>query len=232
MTYRHGGHSRADPGKYRPDDELQAWLAKDPVPTYRARLEAAGVDVADAGRDRSRRGGQGRRRRAGGAQRAGARPGRARDPGLGRRRLRRGGQLTVSRGDGRRDRAGDGARPVGGAAGRGRRRGRRRVQADRGPVRPVRAGARPRHADQRAGHRGGGDGGGDDRAAAGRGADVQRLLRRDLGHGRQPDRQDALHDRRPGLAAARDPHGERRRASGSAPSTARRSRTGRWRSRA
>ena len=45
-TYRHGGHSRADPGKYRPDDELQAWLARDPVPTYRARLEAAGVDAA------------------------------------------------------------------------------------------------------------------------------------------------------------------------------------------
>jgi pyruvate dehydrogenase E1 component alpha subunit len=45
-TYRHGGHSRADPGKYRPDDELQAWLARDPVPTYRARLESAGVEAA------------------------------------------------------------------------------------------------------------------------------------------------------------------------------------------
>ena len=38
QTYRHGGHSRADPGKYRPDDELQAWLARDPLPTYRKRL--------------------------------------------------------------------------------------------------------------------------------------------------------------------------------------------------
>jgi pyruvate dehydrogenase E1 component alpha subunit len=46
ITYRHGGHSRADPGKYRPDDEVKAWLARDPVPTYRARLEAAGVDAA------------------------------------------------------------------------------------------------------------------------------------------------------------------------------------------
>ena len=45
-TYRHGGHSRADPGKYRPDDELQSWLARDPVPTYRARLEADGVGAA------------------------------------------------------------------------------------------------------------------------------------------------------------------------------------------
>ncbi len=43
-TYRHGGHSRADPGKYRPDDEVAAWLARDPIPTYRARLVAAGVD--------------------------------------------------------------------------------------------------------------------------------------------------------------------------------------------
>ena len=42
-----------------------------------------------------------------------------------------------------------------------------------------------------------------------------------LGHGRQPDRQDALHDRRPGRAAARDPHGQRRRACASARSTAR-----------
>ena len=38
QTYRHGGHSRADPGKYRPDEELQAWLARDPIPMYRKRL--------------------------------------------------------------------------------------------------------------------------------------------------------------------------------------------------
>jgi pyruvate dehydrogenase E1 component alpha subunit len=42
-TYRHGGHSRADPGKYRPDDELAEWMAKDPIPRYRARLVDAGV---------------------------------------------------------------------------------------------------------------------------------------------------------------------------------------------
>ncbi len=142
LTYRHGGHSRADPGKYRPDDEVQAWLAKDPIPTYRARLEAAGVDVADPGRDRCRRGGQGRRGRAGGAQCAGARPGGARDPGLGRRRLLVA-ELTYRAAMAAGDRPGDGARPVGRAARRGRRRGRRRVQADRGPVRPVRARARP-----------------------------------------------------------------------------------------
>jgi pyruvate dehydrogenase E1 component alpha subunit len=46
LTYRHGGHSRADPGKYRPDDEVAAWKARDPIPADRARLEAAGVDGA------------------------------------------------------------------------------------------------------------------------------------------------------------------------------------------
>ena len=46
VTYRHGGHSRADPGKYRPDDEVEAWKARDPIPAQRTRLVAAGVDEA------------------------------------------------------------------------------------------------------------------------------------------------------------------------------------------
>jgi pyruvate dehydrogenase E1 component alpha subunit len=46
LTYRHGGHSRADPGKYRPDDEVKAWLARDPIPAERTRLLADGVDEA------------------------------------------------------------------------------------------------------------------------------------------------------------------------------------------
>ena len=41
-TYRHGGHSRADPGKYRPDEEVAEWLAKDPIPRYRPRLVGGG----------------------------------------------------------------------------------------------------------------------------------------------------------------------------------------------
>jgi acetoin:2,6-dichlorophenolindophenol oxidoreductase subunit alpha len=46
-TYRHGGHSRADPGKYRPDSEVAEWMARDPVTRYRDRLSAEGVDGAD-----------------------------------------------------------------------------------------------------------------------------------------------------------------------------------------
>lgn len=46
LTYRHGGHSRADPGKYRPDAELQEWLGRDPIPRYREALLARGVEQA------------------------------------------------------------------------------------------------------------------------------------------------------------------------------------------
>ncbi|MCA1570221.1 MAG: thiamine pyrophosphate-dependent dehydrogenase E1 component subunit alpha [Chloroflexi bacterium] len=46
LTYRQGGHSRADPGTYRPDEEVKAWLARDPVPAHRQRLLDAGVEAA------------------------------------------------------------------------------------------------------------------------------------------------------------------------------------------
>lgn len=46
LTYRHGGHSRADPGKYRPDEEVKEWLSRDPIPMYRQRLLGAGFDEA------------------------------------------------------------------------------------------------------------------------------------------------------------------------------------------
>ncbi|MFO7961758.1 MAG: thiamine pyrophosphate-dependent dehydrogenase E1 component subunit alpha [Nitriliruptoraceae bacterium] len=45
-TYRHGGHSRADPGQYRPEEEVAAWMERDPMPTYRSRLLGAGIDEA------------------------------------------------------------------------------------------------------------------------------------------------------------------------------------------
>jgi len=37
-TYRHKGHSRVDPGKYRPKEEVEEWLAKDPIKRYEAKL--------------------------------------------------------------------------------------------------------------------------------------------------------------------------------------------------
>jgi len=44
MTYRHSGHSRADPGKYRPEGELEKWLLRDPLIMYRDRLLKEGFN--------------------------------------------------------------------------------------------------------------------------------------------------------------------------------------------
>jgi len=46
LTYRHSGHSRADPAKYRPKEELEEWMKRDPVALYRNRLLASGVAEA------------------------------------------------------------------------------------------------------------------------------------------------------------------------------------------
>src|SRR5499427_2731468 len=43
MTYRHSGHSRADPAKYRPEGELDRWKERDPIVLYRERLKQFGV---------------------------------------------------------------------------------------------------------------------------------------------------------------------------------------------
>jgi acetoin:2,6-dichlorophenolindophenol oxidoreductase subunit alpha len=43
QTYRHFGHSRTDPGTYRPADEVERWLSRDPLKLARARLEELGV---------------------------------------------------------------------------------------------------------------------------------------------------------------------------------------------
>jgi pyruvate dehydrogenase E1 component alpha subunit len=47
LTYRHGGHSRADPGKYRPATEIAAWMAYDPLTLYRDRLLRLGVEAPE-----------------------------------------------------------------------------------------------------------------------------------------------------------------------------------------
>ena len=42
-TYRHSGHSRADPAKYRPEGELEKWKERDPIKIYRERLKQFGI---------------------------------------------------------------------------------------------------------------------------------------------------------------------------------------------
>jgi TPP-dependent pyruvate/acetoin dehydrogenase alpha subunit len=44
LTYRFVGHSRSDPGAYRPDGELDRWRERDPIVLLRAQLEAEGVE--------------------------------------------------------------------------------------------------------------------------------------------------------------------------------------------
>jgi pyruvate dehydrogenase E1 component alpha subunit len=46
-TYRHEGHSRSDPAKYRPEGELEEWLGRDPIPRFEGVLKAAGVTDTD-----------------------------------------------------------------------------------------------------------------------------------------------------------------------------------------
>jgi TPP-dependent pyruvate/acetoin dehydrogenase alpha subunit len=46
LTYRFVGHSRSDPGAYRPEGELEHWRTRDPIVVLRAQLEAEGVDAA------------------------------------------------------------------------------------------------------------------------------------------------------------------------------------------
>ncbi|NND84382.1 MAG: pyruvate dehydrogenase (acetyl-transferring) E1 component subunit alpha, partial [Acidimicrobiia bacterium] len=41
-----GGHSRADPGKYRPDEEVAEWLRKDPLDRYKEQLVSEGIDLS------------------------------------------------------------------------------------------------------------------------------------------------------------------------------------------
>jgi acetoin:2,6-dichlorophenolindophenol oxidoreductase subunit alpha len=47
QTYRHYGHSKSDPATYRPKDELESWLARDPVDLTRRRLLELGVEEGE-----------------------------------------------------------------------------------------------------------------------------------------------------------------------------------------
>jgi acetoin:2,6-dichlorophenolindophenol oxidoreductase subunit alpha len=54
-TYRHFGHSRTDPASYRPAEEVEEWLRRDPLDVARRRLADLGVPEAevDAAADRA-----------------------------------------------------------------------------------------------------------------------------------------------------------------------------------
>ena len=43
QTYRHYGHSKSDPATYRPPEEVERWLARDPLKIGRSRLVEEGV---------------------------------------------------------------------------------------------------------------------------------------------------------------------------------------------
>jgi TPP-dependent pyruvate/acetoin dehydrogenase alpha subunit len=53
LTYRHFGHSRSDPAKYRPQEEVEGWLARDPLPRLAERLGEQEAEAlrADAERE-------------------------------------------------------------------------------------------------------------------------------------------------------------------------------------
>ena len=42
-TYRHKGHSRFDPAKYRPQSEIDAWLSRDPLLLFKKKLLEKGI---------------------------------------------------------------------------------------------------------------------------------------------------------------------------------------------
>jgi acetoin:2,6-dichlorophenolindophenol oxidoreductase subunit alpha len=54
LTYRQYGHSRADPAKYRPKEEVDAWLRRDPLTLLAERLRGGGA-TEEAIQQRQRR---------------------------------------------------------------------------------------------------------------------------------------------------------------------------------
>jgi TPP-dependent pyruvate/acetoin dehydrogenase alpha subunit len=52
LTYRHKGHSKVDPGAYRPREEVEEWLTRDPLPRLAALLEDDVVEEAHEAAER------------------------------------------------------------------------------------------------------------------------------------------------------------------------------------
>jgi acetoin:2,6-dichlorophenolindophenol oxidoreductase subunit alpha len=49
QTYRHYGHSKSDPATYRPKEEVERWMERDPLGIARARLLELGVSEDELG---------------------------------------------------------------------------------------------------------------------------------------------------------------------------------------
>jgi acetoin:2,6-dichlorophenolindophenol oxidoreductase subunit alpha len=49
QTYRHYGHSKSDPATYRPKEEVERWMERDPLGIARARLLELGVAEDEIG---------------------------------------------------------------------------------------------------------------------------------------------------------------------------------------
>jgi pyruvate dehydrogenase E1 component alpha subunit len=47
LTYRHMGHSRSDPGAYRPPGELERWKERDPIVLFERHLAGEGVPLEE-----------------------------------------------------------------------------------------------------------------------------------------------------------------------------------------
>jgi acetoin:2,6-dichlorophenolindophenol oxidoreductase subunit alpha len=56
-TYRHYGHSKSDPATYRPKEEVERWLERDPLEVARRRLSEMGAHESelDAAAERARK---------------------------------------------------------------------------------------------------------------------------------------------------------------------------------
>jgi pyruvate dehydrogenase E1 component alpha subunit len=46
-TYRYVGHSRSDPGHYRPQEEVETWRARDPIPRLKTWLLEEGIATSE-----------------------------------------------------------------------------------------------------------------------------------------------------------------------------------------
>ena len=223
-TVRFMGHFEGDPQGYRSRGEVEGGRQRDPIARLRAHLEEAKLlDAAHAARvaaaiEAEVQDAVDFAESSPLPARGGCAPGSLRPLSLERlagcRGFRHGAGGDPDGGHGLRRRAeprparGDAARPAR-LLHRRRHRPRRALRRHQGPGRGVRPGASAERPDLRGGHRGLGHGRGHHGSRAGGGHALRRLRHLRDGRGRQPDRQEPLHVRRPDLVPADAAHAVR-----------------------